>query len=85
MTAKEAYRIVISRFSAVEVAKCYEYDSIFVFQLNPWMLQSSKHPMLDGLLGVNKSTGEIRDFKPFHISIEEYKSGKEISENMYKG
>lgn len=85
MTAKEAYRIVTSRFSAVRVAKCYEYDTVFVFQLNPWMLQTSKNPMLDGLLCVNKSTGAIRDFKPFHISVDEYKRGKEISESMYKG
>lgn len=85
MTAKEAYRIVTSRFSAVRVAKCYEYDSVFVFQFNPWMLQVSKNPMLDGLLCVNKTTGEIRDFKPFRIPIDEYKRGKEISESMYKG
>lgn len=85
MTAKDAYRIVTSRFSAVNVAKCYEYDSVFVFQMNPWMLQLSKRPMLDGLIGINKSTGEIRDFKPFHIPVDEYKRGKEISESIYKG
>ena len=85
MTAKEAYFIVTRRFSTVRVAKCYEYDSVFVFQLNPRMLRLSKNPMIDGLIGVYKSTGEIRDFKPFHIPVDEYKRGKEISESIYKG
>lgn len=86
MTAKEAYKKLISRYSAVKVAKCYEYDSVFTFEMRPAMMRIFKnnYPMMDCLLSVNKSTGEIRDFKPFHISTDEYRRGKEIPESDYK-
>lgn len=86
MTAKQAYALLIAKNPAVKVGKLFEYDSVFVFHLAPDMLSLSKKqsPMLDGLIGVNKVTGEVRDFKPFYISVEEYSSGKEIPTSVYK-
>ena len=87
MVAKQAYAIIKSKRPGVNVGKCHEYDSIFVFHLKPDMLRLSKNsaPMIDGLICVNKTTGEVRDFKPFYIPIEEYKRGKEVSESVYRG
>lgn len=87
MTAKEAYAILITKNPAVKVGKCYEYKSVFVFHLAPDMLRLSKSssPMLDGLLSVNKTSKEVRDFKPFHISIEDYGAGKEVPKSKYLG
>lgn len=86
MTAKQAYTLLITKNPGVKVGKIFEYDSVFVFHLAPDMLSLSKSrsPMLDGLISVNKKTGEVRDFKPFYISIEEYHSGKEIPTSVYK-
>lgn len=86
MTAYEAYKKLTSRYSAVRIAKCYEYDSMFTFEMRPAMMRlfKSNSTMLDGLLSVNKITGEIRDFKPFHISVIEYKHGREVPESEYK-
>lgn len=86
MTAKQAYAILITKNPAVKVGKVFEYDSVFVFHLAPDMLSLSKSrsPMLDGLISVNKITGDVRDFKPFHISVEEYCSGKELPASVYK-
>lgn len=86
MTAKQAYTILIAKNPAIKVAKVFEYDSIFVFYLAPDMLSLSKKqsPMLDGSISVNKKTGEVRDFKPFYISVDEYSSGKEIPTSVYK-
>lgn len=81
MTAKQAYMLIKTKHPGLKIGKCHEYDSVFVFHLKPDMLRLSKNPthMLDGLMSVNKKTGEIRDFKPFHIPIEEYKRGKEVT------
>lgn len=86
MTAKRAYALLMTKNPGVKVGKCFEYDSVFVFQLAPDMLLLSKNQsrMLDSLISVNKKTGKIRDFKPFHISVEEYYSGKEIPASVYK-
>lgn len=86
MTAKQAYSILLSKNPAVNAIKCYEYDSMFVFHLSPAMLRLSKNssPMLDGLLSVNKKTGQVRDFKPFYISIEEYTDGVEVASAKWK-
>lgn len=87
MTAKQAYALLITKRPGIKVGKCYEYKSLFVFQLTPDMLLRSKNlsRMLDGLTSVNKTTGEVRDFKPFYISIEDYNSGKEIPASVYRG
>lgn len=81
MTAKEAYSIVTSKIPGIKVGKCHEYETLFVFHLKPDMLRLSKNPsrMLDGLISVNKATKEVRDFKPFHVSLEEYNAGKEVT------
>ena len=86
MTAKQAYILLIAKMPSIKIGKVFEYDSVFVFHLAPDMLSLSKNrsPMLDGLISVNKTTGEVRDFKPFHISIEEYCSGKELPTSDYK-
>lgn len=86
MTAKQAYALLQARVPGVKVGKCYEYKSLFVFHLAPDMLMRSKNPapMLDGLLSVDKKTGEVRDFKPFRIPLEEYKAGVEVSRSAYK-
>lgn len=87
MTAKEAYVILVTKNPGAKIGKCYEYKSIFVFHLAPDMLRLSKHapPMLDSLISVNKTTKKVRDFKPFHISIEEYEGGVEVSRSAYCG
>lgn len=86
VTAKEAYKKLIGRYSAISVARCYEYDSMFVFEMRPAMMRLYKNarPMIDALVSVNKATNEIRDFKPFYISSDEYKRGKEVPESEYK-
>lgn len=86
MTVKQAYALLMTKNPGVKIGKIFEYDSIFVFHLEPDMLSLSKSrsPMLDGSISVNKKTGEVRDFKPFYISIEEYSSGKEIPASVYK-
>lgn len=80
MTAKQAYILIKAKHPGLKIGKCREYDSVFVFHLAPDMLRLSKNPtrMIDGLMSVNKKTGEIRDFKPFHIPSEEYRRGKEV-------
>lgn len=86
MTAKQAYTILKIKYPALKVGKMFEYDSVFVFHLAPDMLSLSKNrsPMLDGSMSVNKKTGEVMDFKPFYIPIEEQRSGKEIPASVYK-
>jgi hypothetical protein len=86
MTAKQAYTILMSKNPAIKVGKSFEYESVFLFHLAPDMLllSKSRSPMLDCLVSVNKATGEVRDFKPFYISLEEYRSGKEIPTSVYK-
>ena len=86
MTVKQAYMLLKIKNPCAKVGKIFEYDSMFVFHLAPDMLSLSRKrsPMLDGSMSVNKKTGEVRDFKPFYISIEEYNSGKEIPISVYK-
>lgn len=85
MTAKEAYRKLMSKVITGRVSKCHEYDTMFVFQLVPkaLLLSNAKSTPLDALMSVDKSTGEVTDFKPFYISIDEYERGVEIPESDY--
>lgn len=87
MTAKEAYLVLITKYPGIKVGKCYEFNSLFVFQLMPDMLRLSKthSRMLDGSLSVNKKTRVVRDFKPFHITVDEYKAGVEVPKTSYFG
>lgn len=86
MTAREAYKILTKTFIGIRVAKCYEYDSVFVFQKVPMSLNAAKNPAraFDVLISVDKSTGAVRDFKPHRMSTEEYKRGKEVQVSEYK-
>lgn len=86
MTAKKAYLKLIKYVAGGHVSKCYEYDTLFVFQIVPMalLMTKPKSPALDTLMSVDKTTGEINDFKPFYISVDEYKRGKEVPESEYK-
>lgn len=85
MTAKEAYNKLVKKAGIGRVSKCHEYNSLFVFQTIPMSLLVSKpkSPALDTLMSVDKITGEIRDFKPFYIPFDEYRSGRVIPESEY--
>lgn len=74
MKPTEAYRIFKSIHPDKDACSCTEYDSCFVF-----MLDGCTNETLDCLLSVNKKSGLVRDFKPFHISLEEYKMGKNVA------
>lgn len=85
MTAKEAYAKLMSKVITGRVSKCYEYDTLFVFQIVPMalLITKTKSTALDSLMSVDKKTGEVMDFKPFYISIDEYERGVEIPEKEY--
>lgn len=79
MKATDAYKIILSMHPNLRIIKCVEYDSIFVFQLAPSNVDPSiESHLISGLLGVDKNTGQVRDFKPFHMSPDEYSRGKEV-------
>lgn len=81
MNAKEACKLVLANVPGTKALKCYEYDSLYVFMIVPASFDESKpiDRLIDCLRSINKKTGEIRDFKPFYIPIEEYRNGKEIA------
>ena len=79
MNAKDAYAILMSKNKKMKPVKCYEYQMLFVFHMIPLDFDSSDDSnLLDNLYSVNKKTGKISIFKPFHISLEEYLNGKQI-------
>lgn len=78
MTARDAYLFFSSRNKNLLVRSCYEYDSIFVFDAIPKTIKDRNSEMLDSLYSVSKSNGQIRSFKPYDISLEEYENGKKI-------
>ena len=67
MSVKEAHVLLASVLPNVIVVSCYDYATVFVFDTKS-----------NGLVSVNKQSGLVRDFKPFHISMEEYMNGKQI-------
>lgn len=80
MTANEAYLKIISERPGIKAINCFEYASLFVFTVVTENTKIKDHnKLIDRMRSVNKITGEIRDFKPFHISIDEYREGKEIA------
>jgi hypothetical protein len=79
MTAKEAYEKIVKWQPNMKVLECYEYDTLFTFQLVP-SEYSVKDIPLNGLFSVDKKTGSIRSFKPFNIPITEYRKGKKITD-----
>lgn len=78
ITCKEAYSLIQKEH--LKAIKCFEYDTLFVFQVVPENFDTTKSTdgMLDCMRSVNKKTGVVRDFKPFHIPIDEYRNGKQI-------
>ena len=80
MTYKEARTIIETENPNVKIVKCYEYDTVFVFQVVPidFDMSIDTKNLLDSTLSVDKRSGAVRDFKPFHIPISEYRSGKEV-------
>lgn len=68
MSAKEAYKILISKWGEMNVDRCMEYNTMFVFALKG----------LSGSVSVNKKTGVVRKFMPTDIPITEYRAGKEV-------
>lgn len=80
MNIKEAYEKVVSERPGLKAIKCFEYNSLFVFTVVSENAEiKNPNRLLDRMRSVNKKTGEIRDFKPFHISLNEYRNGKEIT------
>lgn len=80
MTAKEAYNKIAEKYINFEIIRCFEYESLYVFQIVPKNLDKSESPdnLLDSTRSINKKTGQISAFNPLSISIEEYNNGKEI-------
>lgn len=80
MTSNEAYKIAIKYNPNMSVVRCFEYDTMFVFHmvLNGMTNMSNTNRLLLNPCSVDKQTGEVRSFKPTHISKKEYLRGKEI-------
>lgn len=81
MTVKEAYAIFLNKMPEMKAIRCFEYDSIYVFQFLPKNSKKSDETddTLDCTASVDKRSREVRAFQPFDISIEEYRNGKEIT------
>lgn len=75
MTVKDAYKLFKRIHPDKEVSSCKEYKTLFVF-----MLEGSTPKTIDCLISVSKINGLVRDFKPFHISPDEYKKGKVVDD-----
>lgn len=84
MTAREAYLEVTKKTSNMRVADCYEYDSVFVFQLAPAVAKDPRK-LLTGLTSVDKKSGVVSAFKPFMIPVSEYQAGKRVPASVYGG
>ena len=81
MTANEACKILLNEIDGMNAVSCTEYDSRFVFQLVPKNFDTaSGDTLFSGLYSVDKSTGEVRDFKPFHIPVSEYQKGRPVAD-----
>ena len=74
----EAYAKI--RKEKLKVIKAFEYKTLFVFQVVPENFDMTKTTdgLLDCLRSVNKETGQVRDFKPLNIPLDEYRNGKEL-------
>lgn len=77
MTGKEAYAIVSKEYEDKEAVSCFEYNSMFVFNL---VNKNNKKKILDWLISVDKKSSKISVFSPMSLSLEEYKSGKNITD-----
>ena len=79
MTVKEAYELFKSTYNKLVVRSCYEYDSCFVFEaVSPKYVDVKDDIIFDCIYSVEKTTGKLTSFKPFDISPDEYKRGREV-------
>ena len=82
MTLKEACNIFRSneKCKNLSILSCYEYDSCFVFQAvsENYVKSKDADKVFDSLYSVNKKDGDIVSFRPFHISVDEYRRGKKV-------
>ena len=78
MTIKQAFALVSIKYPKLVAIRCVEFDSCFVFQMVPPKYKNTPDIVYDCLNSVDKKTGEVRTFQPFHIPVEEYRNGKEI-------
>ena len=80
MLANEAYKILQQKLKGMKAISCYEYASLYVFRVVSDNYKGDKDlsRMLNGEYSVNKSTGEVRDFKPWAVPVDEYRAGVEI-------
>lgn len=78
MDAKEAYKLLMNKKPKSIIVSCFEYDTIFVFDIASSKTNGETIEVFDSLYSVNKYTGEIRNFKPIDIPIEEYETGEKI-------
>lgn len=78
MKYDQAYKLLSNKIGNVRITNCTEYKNIFVFEISNCNNDSNVIP-LDNLISVNKTTGAIKSFRPFDISKEDYRSGKQIT------
>ena len=78
ITVKDAYLFFSSRNKNLFVRSCYEYASVFVFDAIPKSIKNRDSEILDSLYSVDKITGQVKAFKPYDISLDEYENGKKI-------
>lgn len=80
MTAKEAYKKLVSKWPDLDAISCREYDSLFVFCVVPRGATNVKNAekRFDCLCSVNKKTSVVKTFKPFAIPVREFRTGKDI-------
>ena len=77
MNVFEAYETLVNSgvMKNREAVRCFEYKTVFAFELKR---KGDDRPLFDSVFSVNKETKKVGVFQPFLISLEEYKSGKEI-------
>lgn len=75
-----AYLIARGFIPGTRIIKCYDYDSLYVFETIPkaYNQNNTGDILLDSLVAVDKKTGRPRAFKPFDISPEEYRKGRQV-------
>lgn len=71
---QKAKAIMTAGFPDLTPIGCVEYDSLFVFDMRP-KGQATIQNVIDSLVSINKTTGEISDFKPFMLDGDEYDRG----------
>lgn len=81
MNVKEAYAILKKNAPELDSNECYEYESLFVFNVHSIRTKNVKkiQPRMGNLISVDKKRGNLRTFNPFDIPIEEYLKGKKIT------